>query len=321
VIDITDPLNPQIIGICDTPGSARAIALSGNAAFVADYSFEFQVIDISDPNNPQPIGARAVSGHPMGIAISGNLAYFSMSYQGVCVVDISDPQNPQVLSVCTVAGDSRQISVKDNYVYTASREAGVNIIDVSDPTAPVFVSNILPHPINDVSKCYVNEDNLYVIDQEWNEIRIYDLEDPRVPNLACVFPWYHGICDVSLVGNQLFAASSEFGLSVFDLSFLVPVDEQVSSPIVPAIVNYPNPFNPETSITYSLPENGMADLRIYNLRGQCVRKLIHSEQTAGEHRMTWDGRDDQGHSMASGVYMCRIEANGDTQTHRMMLLK
>ncbi len=85
--------------------------------------------------------------------------------------------------------------------------------------------------------------------------------------------------------------------------------------------NFPNPFNPETSISYTLPGRSQVLLRIYNVRGELVRTLVDSDQTAGAKSVVWDGHDDLGQPSASGVYLYEIEAAGFTQVKRMVLLR
>ncbi|RMD93419.1 MAG: T9SS C-terminal target domain-containing protein [Calditrichaeota bacterium] len=89
--------------------------------------------------------------------------------------------------------------------------------------------------------------------------------------------------------------------------------------------NYPNPFNPETTISYTLPPPHagipFVQLKIYNLNGQVVRTLVHSFQRAGQYRVTWDGRDRYGQPVASGIYLYRLEAGGQIQTRRMVLMR
>jgi hypothetical protein len=85
--------------------------------------------------------------------------------------------------------------------------------------------------------------------------------------------------------------------------------------------NYPNPFNHETVISYQLPVNTHTTLTVYNLLGQQVRTLVNRPQTAGLHRTAWDGRDDSGNTVASGVYLYRLEAGDYVKTRKLMLLK
>lgn len=85
--------------------------------------------------------------------------------------------------------------------------------------------------------------------------------------------------------------------------------------------NYPNPFNPSTTIRYQVPQSGEVRLVIYNLTGQPVRTLLNTRVEAGLHTQLWDGRDDQGEQVSSGVYIYRLTANGYTSSRRMVLIR
>jgi len=84
---------------------------------------------------------------------------------------------------------------------------------------------------------------------------------------------------------------------------------------------FPNPFNPQTVIRYDLPEPGDVRLTIYDILGRVVRRLVEGKREGGYHRVTWDGRDDAGHPVASGVYLCRIVAGEYTSVRKMVLVR
>lgn len=85
--------------------------------------------------------------------------------------------------------------------------------------------------------------------------------------------------------------------------------------------NYPNPFNPSTTIRYSLQRTSQVEIAVFNLLGEKVRTLEEGEQRPGEYLTTWDGTDQQGKSVASGVYFYRIKAGDFTDTRKMVLMK
>ncbi len=85
--------------------------------------------------------------------------------------------------------------------------------------------------------------------------------------------------------------------------------------------NYPNPFNPSTIIRYEVQKTGHVSLRIYNTLGQLVRTLVNQQETSGAYRITWDGRNDQGERVASGVYIYQMQADEFTGSKRMVLLR
>jgi flagellar hook assembly protein FlgD len=85
--------------------------------------------------------------------------------------------------------------------------------------------------------------------------------------------------------------------------------------------NYPNPFNPTTTISFTLAEPGPASLKIYNAKGQLVRQLANSQYTAGQHHLIWDGRDALGRPVSSGLYFYRLQSQDYSQSHKMILMK
>ena len=85
--------------------------------------------------------------------------------------------------------------------------------------------------------------------------------------------------------------------------------------------NYPNPFNAETQMTYALPVAGAVELAIYNVRGQRVRTLVQGVQAAGRYQIVWDGRNDTGAGLASGVYLSRLTSTQGVRVRRLLLIK
>lgn len=86
--------------------------------------------------------------------------------------------------------------------------------------------------------------------------------------------------------------------------------------------NYPNPFNMNTNFRYSLPEPGQVQVTIYNINGKVVRDLVNQNQTAGYHEISWNGRDDAGRVVGTGVYFYKINVKGKyVESKKMILMK
>jgi len=85
--------------------------------------------------------------------------------------------------------------------------------------------------------------------------------------------------------------------------------------------NYPNPFNSNTVISYQLASSSEVELKIYNLLGQNIRKLVGIKQPAGTHQIEWDGKDDFGKDVASGVYVYQIKSNNFIKSRKMLLIR
>jgi hypothetical protein len=91
--------------------------------------------------------------------------------------------------------------------------------------------------------------------------------------------------------------------------------------VVHLFQNYPNPFNPETRIRFELPSRGRVKLCIYSVKGQLIRTLIEKDMTAGPHSVRWNGRDDSGRSVASGVYFYSLSTPQVKESRKMILLR
>jgi len=85
--------------------------------------------------------------------------------------------------------------------------------------------------------------------------------------------------------------------------------------------NYPNPFNRATNIPYRLPAAATVRLAIYDLSGQLLRRLVEAQAPAGTYRAVWDGRDEAGQPVASGVYLCQLRAGQRVEARKMVLLE
>ena len=84
---------------------------------------------------------------------------------------------------------------------------------------------------------------------------------------------------------------------------------------------YPNPFNPSTTIQYDLPESEYVEIAIFDIKGREIRSLVNAHNQAGQHQVVWDGRNDRGTSVPSGMYFYKITAGEFSETRKMTLLK
>ena len=129
------------------------------------------------------------------------------------------------------------------------------------------------------------------------------------------------ICSADSVGNICQPVSDGFttgsprsAAGEAEFSDLVPGQFQLWQ-------NYPNPFNGSTNIRYQVPQSGVVAVRVYNARGQLVQTLSEGFQDIGIYEVSWDGRDDPGVEVASGIYLCCLEAGEYRQTRKMALVR
>jgi subtilisin family serine protease len=122
------------------------------------------------------------------------------------------------------------------------------------------------------------------------------------------------------IGWGLFRSNNRRTGNFFDM---LPVtdDNEIILKATELYGNYPNPFNPDTRISFYLAEESEVRITIFNIRGQVVRELLNDRMSAGRHEMSWNGTDREGRAVGSGVYFYRMESEEFRSTRKMMLLK
>lgn len=128
----------------------------------------------------------------------------------------------------------------------------------------------------------------------------------------------------SLAENSPCIAAGENGVNMgaLDIGCTVSIDEQAMLPMEHTLYqNFPNPFNPVTTIRYGLKENTQVSLTIYDITGKTVIELEERDQVAGWYNFSWSGIDQRGRQMSTGVYFCRLQAGSYSKTIKMVFLK
>ena len=110
----------------------------------------------------------------------------------------------------------------------------------------------------------------------------------------------------------------DMGAFYFDQSTLI--EESDIQAVVYSISNYPNPFNPTTTIDFSIQNDSKIELSVFNIKGQKIKTLTHSEFTGGSHSLIWNGDDELGKSVSSGIYLYKLNVNGKIESVKKCLL-
>ena len=127
---------------------------------------------------------------------------------------------------------------------------------------------------------------------------------------------YGGVVIPPYLGGNLYYAAIDLEFSTVSIS-----EDTVPLSAV-KLFNYPNPFNPETTISFSVTQTSLfVTLEVYNIKGQKVKTLVNEVLPAGEHSVVWDGRDSNGKRVGSGIYFYKLEAGDYQKVRKMVLLK
>ncbi|HNT52921.1 MAG TPA: FlgD immunoglobulin-like domain containing protein [Candidatus Syntrophosphaera sp.] len=133
-------------------------------------------------------------------------------------------------------------------------------------------------------------------------------------------PYYNATYYYWLESADLDGSSEFFGPVSIALDFTY-----VNPPTIPLVTElssvYPNPFNPETTISYTVAKRSEVQLSIYNVKGQLVRRLVQDFRNPGHYRVNWNGRDEQSRLCSSGSYQIVMRVGTDVFTRKALLLK
>jgi len=136
-----------------------------------------------------------------------------------------------------------------------------------------------------------------------------------------------GIGKLGFIGENYLANGNEepydltYGDTQLNLTFLAISENGVLPTETTLYPNYPNPFNPRTTISFYLKENGDVTVHIFNLRGESQRSYHYPKQAAGFYQLEWNGKDSQGMAVPSGIYFYQLQHEGFSQMKRMVLMK
>lgn len=324
ILDVSDPANPQALGSYSDLDSPVAATVSGIYAYVLDQMQGLKILNVSNAASPTLVGTYSDLVNPYAVAFRGNYAYIvdrSAAFPKVRIINVSNHASPQYAGECNLPHEPNAIAIYGNYAYITSAEAGLQVYQISNSTSMTLLSAILPHPTSDLIYCFADGGRLYVSDQNWNEIHVFDLSNPAEPSLLHSYKSNYATLDMKVVGNLLYTANEYNGMHIFDLTYGVENVQALAEAQILSLSNYPNPFNPNTTISYTLPAKGHVELNIYNIRGQLIKHLVDDNKKEGTHTVLWDGKDDKDRAIASGIYIYRISSGSKQMFGRMMLLK
>jgi len=322
VIDITDPTNPNEVGYYDTGDRARGVAVSSGYAYVVDGYDGLRVIDITDPTNPTEVGYYDTGDEAYSVAISGGYAYVADGKSGLRVIDITDPTNPTEVGYYDTGDWAYDVAVSGVYAYVADGDDGLYILDCTQAT-PVMLQAFSASTLSGEVRL------TWEVTEETGiaSYRLYrsSTEGERGTPYASIEAT--GRKNYEFVDRDVIAGEKYwYTLSVVDEDGTEKLlgTQEVTVPAPSTLYlgqNYPNPFNPSTEIEVRLPEAMDVELSVYDTGGRLVARLFSGEDGPGVRRYRWDGRDELGRAVPSGVYFYRLRAGKQVLSRKMVLVR
>jgi hypothetical protein len=272
-------------------------------------------------------GSYELSGLPAG---EYYLFSFSPGYIGEYYDNVYDPSEAKVITVV----ENQPVTGIDFTLSPILWMQGCPECDFSGPGqtggGQVFGK------VTDGTGNVIHNASIYLLDDSGKPISFSRSNEEGMYELRSVPPGFYRIKATHLNFKSEFnngttdfsdAQVIEVGNGTLEINFeLDSVTGITDIPSIPKTIelygNYPNPFNPETTIKFGLPADMLVRLHIFNLLGQEVRTLDGGRLNAGEHTMNWNGYNDKGATMPSGIYFYTLETDGKINAvHKMILLK
>jgi len=320
VFDVSDPGAPTDVGDLQAPPGdwAAYLAARGDHVYVSFAYTTFGVVDVSDPTAPVLVGQVAID-HPWQITLDGDLAYVTRSGAPPAIVDVADPTAPSVIgSLATAGGGGGDVCIRGDLAYVSVGPA-LEILDVSDPLDAIVVGTVALPYIGSVVE--VVENVAYVSSND-HGIHVVDVSDPTAPTVHGTIAVTGNPYGVTELGDHLVVTTQNQLLTTAAQCPLDVTAAPVPAPADLALAARPNPFNPRTTMTFTLRRTQPVTLTIHDVAGRLVRTLIDGEiLPAGERARTWTGVDDRGRPVPSGVYRGRIQVGGRASVTTLTLVR
>jgi hypothetical protein len=320
VIDLANPFAPQVLGSVDAPRAVFFRARHTRELVVVETGsvvMELRFYDLSDPTAPRlfnkvyDYGLRALTDELMICSRSNRIRIY----------DVSDPARPRFLRQQPLTGAVHDVVIHQGHAYALCQDLSgpmlLHAVDVRDPGHPELLATVeLSH---NAGRLDAHEGRVYVYG--YHLCQIFDVAQPAQMAVAAEFPslghtgsglGFNG--DVTTIGGWLVTMRDD-GLAVSAAPDRAPA---VASRLEPA---YPNPFNPITTLAFTVGRAQQLTLSVHDVRGRLVAELAAGRFEPGRHTVRWNGEDARGRAVASGIYLVRLHGEGLDASRTVTLLK
>ncbi|MGD8413947.1 MAG: FlgD immunoglobulin-like domain containing protein, partial [Candidatus Latescibacterota bacterium] len=304
-------------------GDVTSIALNGDYLYAASGGQGVQVIDVSDVSHPTKVGSCSAGGAAAKVTTRGDYAYVAGGGTGVHVLNLANPTNPiEVASYSNVMDNTTVVTTMGDFVVAAQAPSGVFEFAFSDPsTAVLFESFVAEAAVDGVVCNWIIWSDELIKGYRLNRETIPDGRVDVLPRDGLMSPSATSYLDREVEPGRSYqytiSAIREDGTEARSPSVVVDIPFTV----LKLSQNYPNPFNPLTTISFSTSTRDRVTLEVFDVRGRLIATLWDGLLDTGPHEVTWDGRDDSGTTVSSGVYWYCLRSGGTLKSRSMVIVR
>lgn len=327
IYDVSDPSQPvlasRFIGVDDYPppiaGAPTKLAYANSILAVTKPdrhdTILVELVDVSNPLNPHSAGIVYGRGDAYGILLQDTLLIVATApgwadtTTGLYIFSIANTSRPVQLSI--LPGSYFGVEGHGSYLY-ATNHYGFRVIDISNPSDPqvVGILDSIGSPSMTYSNGFVYGGGLFAID-------VHVATDPR---LSATYPLPGSAADHLMRGDTVYVAMNSAGVRILRHHVMTgfAVDQPATVPRKLYLsLNYPNPFNGQTTVEFELPADQLLTLKVYDILGREVKTVFEGKAEMGRHRISIDSA-----ALSSGVYFYQlVTESGERVSQRMVLIK
>jgi len=323
--DVSDPAAPVPLSSFDTTNQSFGLDVTGGLCVVANGFGGLRTVDVSDPLAPALLGDVFFGAAVYDVMTSGDVAYAVSFGGGMMSVDIANPASP-VLIQQQMWGFLNAVDVTDQIAWVADGQSGLRVVDIADPANMATLATLaIGGQARDVVRDRLANPYVYVADDFYG-LRQVEVSDPTAPVLLGSYPSADRGMGVDTQGGLVVLAAGEGGVYVYRDPSVVSIEDPEVEPVIElpralSLTAAPNPFNPRLEVSYTLPRAGWVRIDAFDARGRLVRTLLQADAPAGNGSLIWDGTDNGGRAVASGVYNLRLSTEQSVTSRRVTLVR
>ncbi len=321
---LDNPEQPESLSVYGNLNiGVRGHAVRNDIAYLSNSS-DLKILDVRNGSNMQLLNTfNGGWDFAYGMDLVGNYIYVGTMDTGLKILDITNETRPEIVGSFDTNGQTFTAKYHDGYIYLPDYEQGLRIVNVANPAAPFEVGHFSTYQ-NCVDVAFIDtRTDSYAIAAFDDQIVALNIADPSNP----VEVGYFESGDPRRLctrGDTIFVADRIAGLYIFLLDVQVGVTDDQTSPkpeYLNSLRNYPNPFNPQTTISFDMPVGNYLTVDIYDILGRHTIRLLDGYTEPGQHRIIWDGKDSHGNQVSQGVFFYKLYTGGKSYTGKMILLK
>ncbi len=325
ILDVSNPLNPVEINKIEDTGWVEELISKNDLLFVAEQDSGLSIYNLGG-SVPEKLISFSPGAGAKDIYLTGNEIFLIDNNNIFYIIDVTDPLNAVTTGSLNPGRTILKSFVEGNYAYIAAYYNGMLVVDISDPQNPVIAGEYTESP-NNALDIKVKNGLAYLANGNYG-LSVLNVSDLENIHQVAYFNTKDRAIRLDLKDNYAFVADNQDGIYIIRNDAASDVnDNKLKIPEHYYLhQNFPNPFNPETIIKYSVPlikgKNNYRriTLKVYDMLGNEVATLVNKKQSPGYYEV----RFNPNHArlrLPSGIYFYKLRIDNFSQTRKMVLLR